>query len=451
MKSPGRTPFAALDLNFWKLDSTNTHQAIASVCVLGQKPDFEQAKKRWQDILTVFPRLKCKVQNDGRPAWHLDPEFDLDNHVYWLHLPEAKTTQDLLDAAGEQFSSRLDLSRPPWRFILLSSSKPEDSPTDEGAHAFMISTHHALADGLGLYEVLQSICDSSREAPKLSLAKHLDTQARQLRYSPMPPMTFSQKVKSLWKVIRESATSRGLSPLNGTNSSERRVCYTDIELDRLKAIKKTYNVAVNDILLSLVAGAARRYSLEKGLPFEDLRIIMPVNMRLADQRRNLGNHLTGVGIRLPLALSDPGERLKAVAKEVVDTRNSGVYGAYAVLGKINSCLPIFFHRRICELQAKKTNFICTNVPGPMQAQYFAGAEITGHYGCAALMREHGIAFAFISYAQNIHIALVSDPAIVEDPKRLLYFLNEEMNYLEELSREKDNASIKEEKTAASAT
>lgn len=421
---------APLDMNFWELDTNTTHQAIASLCLFSDPPDFDLMRQRWEFILPSFKRLTQKVITGKKPKWITDEAFDLNNHIFFRHIPHITSLQDLHSEIAKEFSTPLDFKHPLWRFVIFSNTSRDDTNdncTNLSASLFMI--HHCVADGMGGMEVLNAICDTTPNPPSLPLDEHLKHRSRLLRYSTAESLTLIQKVTSCFKVCAELFSSKGKGSLNGKNSNIRKIHTLDLDLENIKFIKSKYETALNDIFLSLITGAIRRYEIRHNTPLHDPRIIMPVNMRSPNDKFNMGNHLTGVGVRLPITLSAPIDRLSAIRKNILQLRQSGAHGAYATLGNLNSHLPNIAHKWVCELQAKCTNFICTTVPGTPSQQYMGGSPIISNYGVAALMREHGIAFAFLTYAKKVCISLVSDPNIVKDPELILQCLEEEKNLL----------------------
>jgi NRPS condensation-like uncharacterized protein len=281
--------------------------------------------------------------------------------------------------------------------------------------------HHAFADGLGGMELFDAACTASAdEAP-------LMREPRAISPSDAPRSPAHGRVDGLRSVLRlfkEGFTSAGVSPLNGANSAERRILLTDFPLVEMQTLRRRLGASLNDIMLTLVTGAVRRYHAAAHGPTNDLRVLMPVSLRGLAERLSLGNQVSGVGVRLPISAADPQEQLQRIREYISRIKQDGSFGAFEFLARISAALPHSLRRSICESAARRTNFICTSVTAASRPRYIGGAKIESNYGIAALMRGQGVAFAFTRYERKMCVSLVSDPHIVPEPKTLLSYLLE---------------------------
>ena len=67
-------------------------------------------------------------------------------------------------------------------------------------------------------------------------------------------------------------------------ANDRRLVFVRNELEQLKEIKNTFGGTVNDVVLTVVAGALRRWLRSRGVRTEglELRAMVPVNVRNGD-------------------------------------------------------------------------------------------------------------------------------------------------------------------------
>ncbi len=63
------------------------------------------------------------------------------------------------------------------------------------------------------------------------------------------------------------------------------------------------------------------------------------------------------------------------------------------------------------------NIVVSNVPGP-QAPYFLGAEVSAVYGFGPVMHGAGLNVTLWSASGTLHIALLSCPALLPDPRAM---------------------------------
>lgn len=87
----------------------------------------------------------------GSPYWETDPDFDLDRHVVVDRLPNPGTKSELQDFAAAQRGRAFDFRHPLWSAHLLQGY-------GQGS-AVVLRSHHAMADGIRLTQVMFSLFD----------------------------------------------------------------------------------------------------------------------------------------------------------------------------------------------------------------------------------------------------------------------------------------------------
>jgi diacylglycerol O-acyltransferase len=464
-----------IERSFFSIETPSTLQTIACLCPLDSTPPIDLVRRDIAAAIEQMPRLKERLTY-GRPPlrrfrWELDRDFNLNNHLHQVHLLGINTTEELYNRAADLFYRPFDLTHPLWRFIVITSST-----SAEGAAALpalvLLAVHHGYADGLGGLEILNTVCaqESLRKSEKRSSAgnkpltlvsKVVETTSNQEELetpgstnesraaakinsseaakeeasvaAKFNRRTIRQKLLPIRTILEEARAKVVRSALNGKTSNHRVFNLIDLPLARLNPLKRRLDATVNDILLSLLAEAMRRYSAEVGaaLP-RAARLILPVSLRKRSERLELGNLISGVGVKLPLGTANQIEQVKEIRRQTVKIKTTDAGRTYALFAKIVAVLPSPLQRRFCEFQATKTAFICTNMNVSARPQFFAGARINGVYALAALMRRHGTAFACIRYTDKICIGMVSDPGIVANPQRFLELVSESLTSLEAL-------------------
>ena len=82
------------------------------------------------------------------------------------------------------------------------------------------------------------------------------------------------------------------SVFRGELGATKRVVWSDpVDLDKVKSIGRATDATVNDVLIAALSGALRNYMLQYGdtVNGEDLRAMVPVNLRPLDGKIELGN------------------------------------------------------------------------------------------------------------------------------------------------------------------
>ena len=145
----------------------------------------------------------------------------------------------------------------------------------------------------------------------------------------------------------------------------------------MKAIGKALGCSINDVLLASVAGAIGDYLRDKGdaIDGQEIRAMVPVNLRPLEKAHQLGNRFGLVPLVLPIGIANPVERLFAVRERMAQLKGSYqpllAFGLLAVAGLLIK--PV--QAALLNLFAKKATAVMTNVPGPSRA--------------APVLRQHG--------------------------------------------------------------
>src|SRR5690606_1116622 len=128
--------------------------------------------------------------------------------------------------------------------------------------------------------------------------------------------------------------------LRGALGTVKRAAWSDpIPLAEVKATGRAMESTINDVLLAARTGTLRRYLEERGGPVEDLRALIPVNLRPLDEPipRELGNQFGLVFLELPVKEVEPRRRLRALKQRMDELKRSPeaalTFGMLAVAGK----------------------------------------------------------------------------------------------------------------------
>ena len=409
-----------LDEVLSNIDTANTSHTIASFFFLDSCPNIIELRKTLTEVSERFPRLRSIQKKTVKGlSWSEVPDFSVDEQLLFIKDESLKNTDDIASAASEVFTKGLQLNRPLWKVVVLAGS---------GANAILFLLHHSMTDGVGGQEMIETFFSKKKDGP----AQIFNTRKlSKIESGKQSADAFELSVKSSWKQwLGECFNAPQKCCLTGSNTSKRVINVSYIFKSSIQQIKREAGSSLNDVLLSLVAGGVKRYLNHKGEKVPSVRAIMPVSLRGPSERYTLGNRLSGAGVDLPINIEDPQNRLRFISEQVSKLKKSGALGAYYLLGTFIAKFPKSVQRFLSEYHAKKTTFIVTNVPGPHDYRFVAGARVKSFHGIPALMKGHGIGLGFMAYKQTIGVSVVSDPNIVKDPNFLLACIEEELREFE---------------------
>ena len=139
-------------------------------------------------------------------------------------------------------------------------------------------------------------------------------------------------------MLSDSATR-----FKGKPNGSKRVAWCEpLKLPEVKAVCRALGCSINDMLLSCVAGAMRRYLAEKGDRTEgvEVRALVPIDLRQPGDV-SLGNRFGILAVLLPVGIEHPLERLKTVRQRMLELKTSyeprvslGLFAALGYLPKI---------------------------------------------------------------------------------------------------------------------
>lgn len=179
--------------------------------------------------------------------------------------------------------------------------------------------------------------------------------------------------------------------------------------------------SVNDMLLSAAAGALRAYLVDKGDPVEgvEIRAMVPVNLRRPKDMGKLGNRFGLVALELPVGIENPLARLYATRERMEKLKGS--YQApltLSILGAVGMA-PKFAQEKVLDLLASKASAVMTNVPGPQEAIYLAGARLREPLFWVPQSGDIGMGVSILSYDNKVQFGLITDKKLVPDPERIV--------------------------------
>jgi WS/DGAT/MGAT family acyltransferase len=403
--------------------------------------------------LHLIPRYTERVVpvplNLGHPTWEPDPSFDIRRHVVRHQLKAPGDDAQLVALVSRLFAQPLDRKLPLWELHQIDGYHGDRT-------AIFCKVHHCMIDGVSGVQLLGVLFDPSPNPAPIPPPEHTDeapplpsplvqltravteslsaatTNARSLAERIRRPSRFlaelSEAADAAGELLGVAFKSPPPTPFNGHVSTLRRVVWTTFSLNTTKAIKNRLGGTVNDVVLATISTALRRYLETKGINADrtELRAMLPVNVRRADEHLHLGNRVSMLMAPLPVGIFDPRERYRQVRAATAQLKEQRQASRWTRLLELVEMLPAPMQAPIGRLQltAAPINTICTNIPGPPVSLYVQGKRLETLAPVVPLAQGVGLAFAILSYADSLTIGITADPALVPDVDSLCGFLQD---------------------------
>jgi diacylglycerol O-acyltransferase / wax synthase len=444
---------ASVDAAWLRMEEPTNLMMITAVLWFDERPDWERLKAVLRERLVErFPRFRQRlVVPQGlllAPYWEEDPAFELEAHLSHAVVPPPGDRDALEGLVSQWMGVPLERSRPLWQFHLVDGF-------GQGS-ALLVRIHHTLADGISLARVLLSLMD----------------EASGEHFTPEPPAQEGPPAPGWMKVLRgaravasgtRAALKRGaelisepiqvgdlvrqgargaatlkrlaLLPsdpptvLRGELGLVKRAAWSDpFPLEDVKATGRAMESTMNDVLLAALTGGLRRYLEERGGLVEDLRAIVPVNLRPLDAPipRELGNRFGLVFLDLPVKEVEPRKRLRLLKHRMDELKRSPEAAlTFGMLG-MAGLAPAVVERAMVDVVAAKGSLVMTNVPGPRHPVYLAGTKLEGLMFWVPQTGKVSLGVSIFSYSGKVTVGVSVDAGLVPDPHRLVVGFQDEL-------------------------
>jgi diacylglycerol O-acyltransferase len=428
----------AIDASFLHQEGPVSHMHIGALCIAeGPAPLYDNLLDSVRRRLHMVPRYRQKLvfppANSGRPLWTDDTDFNLEYHVRHTALPSPGSKEQLQNLCARVFSQRLDRSKPLWEMWLIEG-------LDDGSFGLLTKAHHAMIDGIAGVDLATVLFDLGPEP--MPVDEDLDPWVAEPDPNPLDLLTAgatgmakaslsvtAKAIAALRTPERALADARvaaegvgeivwaGLNPapatpLNVEIGPHRRFAGVVSELSDFKQVKNAFGGTVNDVVLTVVAGALRTWLQSRGVRTEglELRALVPVSVRVQDERGTTGNRLAAMRGPLPVWVDDPVERLGVVGAAMADLKESKQAIGAEVLSNVQNFAPptILAQASRINFSTRLFNMLVTNIPGPQFPLYVVGRRMHAVFPIAFLPKDHALAIAIMSYDGHMNFGLLGD-------------------------------------------
>ena len=377
---------AILDL---ECDTIVGHVLHAAMLV-GSGVTAAEMRARIAARLPAAPELRYRLgERHGGLAWVPDGELDLTRHV--VDAPDGPYDDAALRAlVAARFAQHLDRSRPLWAMDV--------APLAGGGTALLWRVHHALADGATMTRLSHTVLYDEAPPEPVPTAPRADHDRRRTHLAGV--------------ISREFTVGPGRSPFDGAISTRRDVAFVDTDLAALHAAARSTGATVNDAFLAVLAGGLRRWVDHHAGEVTDLRVRVPVSLPRDDP--SAGNRDSAFDLPLPMHVTDPVERLRAVHELTTcrkDARDAALLDD--LLHRLAEVSPPL--RRVCDrLRATARAFTVSvsNVPGPRTPVAVLGRRVRATWPLAEIGLHHALRVTAASMVDVLSFGVCVDPGLV---------------------------------------
>jgi diacylglycerol O-acyltransferase / wax synthase len=473
----------SLDAQFLAMESPRTYGHVGGLAIFdpstapGGTVEISDICRIVSSRLHLLPPFRRKLVEVpfglDHPYWIDDADFDIDFHIRESAVPPPGDERKLAETVARIFARPLDRAHPLWELYLIHG-------LESGYTAMLTKIHHAVIDGMSGAEIMGLLLDLAPEGRELPDApaskpdrKPSDLEmlqrgllglprypARLLRSLPkalpnaedlpatlgaIPGATTVGRVAARAQralggdgVPQRSALRAPRTSFNGRITPHRRFVFGQLPLDEVKRAKNKHGTTVNDVVVSICAGAVRRWLLEHDeLPSEPLVAQIPVSVRTTDQVGTYGNRIMLMSAPLFTEVADPAERLQRhhEALNVMKSRHKALPAD--LLQDANHFIPPAVFSRAARLTFRLSssvarpawNLVISNVPGPQFPLYCCGAQLKANYPVSVITDGMGLNITVMSYMGHMDFGIVADRDQMPDLWEMIEWLRDELDAL----------------------
>lgn len=438
-----------LDASFLYAETDNTPMHVAGLQHFEVPADqregyFDRLRAYIAERVHLIPfmtrRLKATPLGMDHPVWIPDEHFDIDRHVRRIALPGPGTQRQLEQLVARLHERPLNRQHPLWEYWLIEG-------LEDGSVAWYTKYHHACIDGMAGQAIIDILFSKDGgaaeipEAPKPPLrgpgtTSLLVDAVRNAAAAPLRTLrALPEMARSGASVLRQArggdlgaATLRApKTRFNGAVGPYRNYAIGSLPLSEVKRLGKLRGAKVNDVFMAICAGALVRYlDAHDERPERPLIAGAPVSLRQPGDA-SMRNQVTMLLTSLETQRSDPLERLDAIrdsankGKALVAATSGADLTDVTVLG-----LPLAFRSlagladrlRLGDLLPVPVNLIISNVPGPRETVYLAGARMTSHYPVSIPAHGNALNITVQSYGDRMDFSLTACLEALPDAEHL---------------------------------
>jgi diacylglycerol O-acyltransferase len=464
-----------LDATFLFVETSSQFGHVSSFSIF-ERPDAHyaplaewraQIQRRLHLLEPLRRRLREVPLGLDHPYWVEDPDFDLDFHIRHTAVAPPGDDHQLGELVARIIGRPLDRRRPLWESYVI-----EGLPDDR--FAILTKVHHATVDGASGVELLTMMLDADpagdpieppeqewtpdrlpsdgemimrglgglvrkpgravllsvrtvREVGRATRNPALVAAANQVRGGLRGPLG---AVLNVGRARDDSVEAVGplpnlsppRTPFNAPITAHRRFAFRSVPLQTIKDIKGALGATVNDVVMAVCAGGLRTWlEAHDALPDGPLVSMIPVSVRTGEEAERWTNRVSAIFASLPVDEADPIERVRLVHEAMVDAKQLfDAVPAETLTDFTQFPPPAVFAlamrtaTRLTGRYGMPVNLVISNVPGPREPLYAAGAKLLHYYPVSTIVDGQGLNVTVQSYLDTLDFGLVACRELVPD-------------------------------------
>ena len=468
---------SGVDASFLYMETASTFGHVSGLSIF-ERPDdpdwspHEQFRRQLEQRLPVLEPLRRRIvevpMQLDHPYWIEDPDFDLDYHLRENSIPPPGDDRKLAELVARIVGRPLDRAHPLWETHVIEG-------LSDNRFAVLTKFHHASIDGASGAELMTILFDAEPNPPQGApvvddrhaepvptptqvMARAMADLARKPRklvrvqirsVRALGELTRNQGLTALADLARSVpnplARRRGPStrepdsaqplptgpapatPFNRSITPHRRLALRSAALDDVKAIKNATGATVNDVVMAVCTGALRRYLLgHEALPDDPLVAMIPVSIRTGEEEDRWTNRVSAIFAPIPTDVDDPIRRIELIhlAMEVAKERFALLpadvltdYTQFSPPALATRAIRLASRLRIADRLNPPFNLVISNVPGPREPLYLAGAKLLHYYPVSTITEGQGVNITVQSYLDSSRLRAGRLPGAAARPRR----------------------------------
>jgi diacylglycerol O-acyltransferase / wax synthase len=465
---------SAQDATLWWVQARHAPLQIGALCMFEAGPlrddtgalRIDDLRRRIECRLGDAPRFRSRLasaQLGQGLAWVDDEAFDIRRHVRAAAVPQPGGDVELRDFVRHLLEVPLDSRRPMWEIWIV-----EGLAGDRVAVIPKVS--HVMADGMAVLGFALSTLDSLPDAspppspPPWTPAPppdRLELLAQEMTGRLRLPVAIARDiaaglrrpdrvVRRAVDAIRAAATTDGPAPalpITRPVGPHRDFAWVALPIDDLIEVKSAHRATLNDVALTVVTGALRRYLARQGQRLDVApRALIPASTHTTAEDE-IENRFSMMTARLPVDVADPVDRLRRIHVDMDHHKASSQADIGPVLFTVGSLVPGPLLRLVGPAVLDHQPFVnlaITNLPGTREPLYLLGAKMLELFPFVTVTGNIALIIGVLSYGDILGVGVTVDSDVVPDVDRFVADLGDAARELVDASRAAEVATAHDE-------